>query len=67
VRRIAIYAHPGAARFAPSDPGAELVCRLPSGTCRDRRRAGVVRYAAVAIDRWGTSAPWYSAPVRPRG
>jgi hypothetical protein len=66
VRRIAIYVHAGPGQFLPGGPGAELVCRLPSGTCRDHRRAGLVRYAAVAIDRWGKSAPWYSAPVRSR-
>jgi hypothetical protein len=67
VRRIAIYVHPGASRFAPEDPGAALVCRLPSGACRDHRRPGLSRYAAVAIDRWGSSEPWYSAPVHSGG
>jgi hypothetical protein len=64
VRRIAIYAHAGADLFEPDDDGVELVCRPISGACRDRLRGGVVRYAAVAVDRWGTSAPWYSAAVR---
>jgi hypothetical protein len=64
VRRIAIYVHPGSGHFLPGDPGAQRVCMPVSGSCRDRRRAGTVRYAAAAIDRWGTSAPWYSAPVR---
>ena len=63
VRRIAIYVHAGGGRFRPGDPGAELVCRPVSGPCRDRLRAGTVRYAAVALDRWGRSAPWWSAPV----
>ena len=64
VRRIAIYVHPGGGGFDLRDPGVELVCRPISGACRDRLRGGVVRYAAVALDRWGTSAPWYSAAVR---
>jgi N,N-dimethylformamidase beta subunit-like protein len=64
VRRIAIYAHSGAGRFDPDGPGAELVCKPVSGACRDHLRGGTVRYAAVALDRWGRSAPWYSAAVR---
>lgn len=64
VRRIAIYAHAGADLFDPDNPDAELVCRPISGSCRDRLRGGVVRYAAVALDRWGSSAPWYSVAVR---
>jgi hypothetical protein len=64
VRRIAIYAHPGRGLFRLDDPGVELVCRPVSGTCRDRLRGGAIRYAAVALDRWGQSAPWYSAAVR---
>ncbi|MEA2468628.1 MAG: hypothetical protein QOJ57_2754 [Thermoleophilaceae bacterium] len=64
VRRIAIYMHRGGGRFRLDDPGVQLVCRPISGTCRDRLRGGVVRYAAVAIDRWGESEPWYSAAVR---
>jgi hypothetical protein len=64
VRRVAIYVHPGSGRFDLSDAATRLICRPVSGACRDRRRAGSVRYAAVAIDRWGSSAPWYSAAVR---
>ncbi len=64
VRRIAIYVHAGAALFDVDDPEATLVCRPISGACRDHLRRGVVRYAAIALDRWGTSAPWYSAAVR---
>ena len=64
VRRIAIYVHRGGARFRPRGPGSTLVCRPRAGACRDRLRGGLVRYAAVAIDRWGTSAPRFSAPVR---
>lgn len=64
VRRVAIYVHPGGGGFDLRDPDVELVCRPISGSCRDRLRGGNVRYAAVAIDRWGTSAPWYSAAVR---
>jgi hypothetical protein len=66
VRRIAIYVHPGSGGFRLADPGVELVCRPVSGACRDRLRDGPVRYAAVAIDRWGTSAPWFSAAVPAR-
>jgi hypothetical protein len=64
VRRIAIYAHRGAGRFRLDDDGVQLVCRPISGRCRDRLRGGVVRYAAVALDRWGESKPWYSAAVK---
>jgi hypothetical protein len=63
VRRIAVYAHHGRARFALGAPGVTLVCRTRSGNCHDRRRARPVRYAAVALDRWGSSAPAYSAPL----
>lgn len=66
VRRVAIYVHAGSGGFDPDDPDAELVCRPRGGACRDRLRAGTVRYAAVALDRWGRSAPWFSVPVRPR-
>ena len=63
VRRIAIYVHPGSGRFPTGDPAARLLCKRTSGTCRDRRRTRTVRYAAVALDRWGRSAAWYSAPL----
>jgi hypothetical protein len=63
IRRVEIYVHAGGGRFGLSGAGVELVCRPPSGACRDRRRPGTVRYAAVALDRWGRSAPWYSAAV----
>jgi hypothetical protein len=66
VRRIAIYVHRGVARFDPAGAGAVLVCRPVSGSCRDRLRGGVLRYAAVANDRWGTSVPKYSVAVRAR-
>jgi hypothetical protein len=66
VRAIALYVHPGRGAFDPAEPGSELVCSRPSGTCRDRLRAGPVRYAAIAIDRWGRSEPWFSAVVRHR-
>jgi hypothetical protein len=65
IREIAVYVHPGAGGFDPeTDPGVELVCQRPSGSCRDRLRRRTVRYAAVAIDRWGRSEPWFSKPVR---
>lgn len=63
VREIAVWVHPGRGGFDPGEPGSELVCRRPSGSCRDRLRTGPVRYAAVAIDRWGRSEPWYSKTV----
>jgi hypothetical protein len=66
VRAIALYVHPGRGAFDPAEPGSELVCSRPSGTCRDRLRTGPVRYAAIAIDRWGRSEPWFSAVVRQR-
>ncbi|MEA2470318.1 MAG: hypothetical protein QOE38_1317 [Thermoleophilaceae bacterium] len=63
VRRVAIYVHGGRARFELQDPGVKLVCRPLRGRCRDRRRAGLRRYAAVSLDRWGSSAPAYSKAV----
>ena len=63
VRRIAIYVHRGAGGFELDEPGVTLACRPIGGACRDKLRGGTVRYAAVAIDRWGVSAPWYSAAV----
>jgi hypothetical protein len=66
VRRIAIYAHAGSGRFQIGDPATRLLCTRRSGTCRDRRRRVPVRYAAVALDRWGRSVPWYSAPLPAR-
>src|SRR3954452_24819615 len=64
VRRIAIYVHRGAGRFRLDDDGVEIACRPINGICRDKLRAGTVRYAAVAVDRWGESEPWFSSAVR---
>jgi hypothetical protein len=66
VRSVAIYVHPGARAFALGDSGVRLVCRAASGACLDHVRGRTVRYAAVAIDRWGRSAPRLSAVVRAR-
>jgi hypothetical protein len=65
IRRVAIYRHAGAGRFRVGDPDVALVCRPRRGACRDALSGGTVRYAAVALDRWGTSAPWYSRAVKP--
>jgi hypothetical protein len=38
--------------------------RCPHGRCVDHPRHGVWRYEAASVDRWGTSFPVRSAPVR---
>jgi hypothetical protein len=64
VRRVLVFRHAGVAPFNPSSRGARLVCSSRGSICRDRAPQGVYRYAAVAVDPWGRSAPLLSAPIR---
>ena len=64
VKRVLVFRHPGVAPFTAQSRGARLACSTRRSVCRDRPPAGVYRYAAVAVDRWGRSAPLLSAPVR---
>ena len=63
-----VFRHRGAADFQPDDPGVVQVCRTTVQVCNDRGRLspGLYRYAAIALDEWGTSAPRLSLPVRVR-
>jgi hypothetical protein len=53
------YRHAGAGAFSPTDPGVQLVCRSLGTACIDKSASspGVYRYAVVAQDAWGSSAP----------
>jgi hypothetical protein len=42
------------------------VARRPHAFCRDAAPRGGYRYSAVAVDRWGSSFPVTTAPVRVR-
>jgi hypothetical protein len=64
VRRVLVFRHGGVAPFGPSSRGARLVCSSRGSVCRDAPPQGIYRYAAVAVDRWGRSAPMLSSPVR---
>jgi hypothetical protein len=58
VQAVLVLRHAGPDPFSPADPGVETVCRIVTGTCLDRLPGrGTFRYAAVAVDEWGTSAP----------
>jgi len=67
VRLVRLFRHAGVAAFGPSSRGASLACATATGVCRDRPRPGLYRYAAVTVDRWGSSSPVLSAPVRAGG
>ena len=64
IQRVLVFRHPGVAPFTAQSRGARLACSTRGAVCRDRPAAGVYRYAAVAVDRWGHSAPVLSGPVR---
>jgi N,N-dimethylformamidase beta subunit-like, C-terminal len=56
-------------RGRPSGPRVVTVCSVARRThafCRDRARRGTYRYSAFAADRWRSSFPISSAPVRVR-
>jgi hypothetical protein len=63
---VIVFRHRGAGAFVPGDPGVVGVCRQRSRLCIDaaRLKPGLYRYAAVARDEWGQSAPTLTAPVR---
>jgi hypothetical protein len=65
ITSVLVFRHGGSGVFAPGDSGVLEVCRAAGRECSDsaRLRAGVYRYAAVAIDPWGQSAARLSAPV----
>ncbi len=58
-----IYRHAGSGDFAPGDPGVTLVCQNAAGDCSDTPGAGSYRYASVAVDAWGESAPRLSPAI----
>jgi hypothetical protein len=66
VRWVAVYRHRGAGTFAMADRGSQLVCVTTGDHCADRTTPfpRIARYAAITRDRWGTSFPTYSSPVR---
>jgi PKD domain len=63
IREIDVYQHDGAGAFAPAE-GVHECHAAPSAPCSEPEPPGhrTYRYAAVAIDEWGQSAPVYSAP-----
>src|SRR5262249_28474020 len=64
VHAFELFRHAGPQSFTPEDAGAIPVCRTPNGICIERRlRHGTYRFAAIAIDDWGTSTPTLSPPV----
>jgi hypothetical protein len=68
VVRMLVLRHPGAASFGPGSRRTVIACsgRRTHVFCRDRTRPGTYRYAAVAVDRWRSSFPLLSPPVRSR-
>jgi len=63
VHTVAVYAHPGAGIFTLAARGVRRVCTTQTSACVVAGQPrGVVRYAAVAVDRWGESTPTFSAP-----
>jgi hypothetical protein len=64
VLRYELVRHRGAASFALDDPGVTRVCRTRGGACTLRRlKPGTYRFAAIAVDEWGQSAPTLSGKV----
>ena len=63
IRELAVYRHDGGDPFAPAD-GVQVCRAAPSTPCAEPEPPGhrTYRYAAVATDEWGQSAPVYSAP-----
>ena len=64
IKEIAVFRHEGPDAFAPAD--AVQVCRgAANAACTEPEPPGhrTYRYAAVATDEWGQSAPVYSAPL----
>jgi hypothetical protein len=58
VTEYRVYRHSGVLSFAPNASDVQLVCKTSGAACRQRRlRPGTYRFAAVAVDQWGTSYP----------
>ena len=64
VQRYELFRHAGARAFAPGEAGVTRVCRTTGRACTLRRlKPAVYRFAAIAVDEWGTSAPVLSAKI----
>ena len=58
VEEYDVYRHPGAQSFALDASDVRLVCRTTGAACRQRRlKPGSYRFAALAVDQWGSSYP----------
>jgi hypothetical protein len=64
VKLILVLRHRGALDFQVGDAGVVRVCASSTSVCMQRNlRPGKYRWAAVAVDQWGQSAPSYSRAV----
>jgi N,N-dimethylformamidase beta subunit-like, C-terminal len=69
VKYVDIFRSRGPKPFALTDAGVVRICHTMTRGCRQRHlRPGRYRFAAVAVDEWGTSAPTFSRDlfVRPK-
>jgi N,N-dimethylformamidase beta subunit-like, C-terminal len=65
VSALLVYRHAGTGSFRPGQPGVVPLGRRPLRAIVDRPPGrGPYRYAVETVDRWGTSPPTLSAPVR---
>jgi hypothetical protein len=66
IRGILVFRHDGSSAFSPGEPEVVRVCFSTDGRCRDTvpLNGRTVRYAAVAVDEWGESAPLVTEPLR---
>jgi hypothetical protein len=63
LEELVVVRHDGPDEFDPSAAGSVVVCRTLA-PCLDRVPGHrVYRYAAIAVDRWSSSKPAFSAPV----
>jgi hypothetical protein len=65
VSAVRVYRHTGNGSFKPTDPDVAFVCQTGGSSCALHGQPGhrQQRYAAVTVDRWGTSHPALAAPV----
>jgi hypothetical protein len=64
VKEYDVYRHPGGQAFQLDTAAVSLVCHTTGAVCRQRRlRRGIYRFAAVAVDEWGTSYPIVSRTI----
>ena len=64
VKEYDVYRHSGGQSFEPDASDVKLVCKTTGAACRQRRlKPGSYRFAAVAVDQWGTSYPAVSRAV----